>query len=387
MKKIFTQLLLLSFSALFILTACGGGNNGDEEIRIGMITPLTGGAALFGIAARDGAILAFEQINEAGGILERPVNFMYHDDEGAIPVSLSVFERLVYDDDVVAIVGPVTSGPANAVADLATAHGLPMISPTATAEAVTLNRDFMFRACFLDAVQARAIAYFAFERLGATSAAILYNNAMDYSRGLSENFSRFFTEMGGTVTASLAYSTGDVDFRAQLTSIAATNPDILFLPEYFNTVALKAVQAREMGVTSTLLGGDGWEGVLGALDDPSILDGSFFSAHFAADDPNPIVQNFVNSYTAKHGITPSSFAALGFDAAKILAQSIETAGTTDSAAVINAMQNIRFSGVTGDITFDAQGNPVKPIVMIAVETAGGNTTASLHYRFETAVLY
>ncbi|MCL1862088.1 MAG: ABC transporter substrate-binding protein, partial [Defluviitaleaceae bacterium] len=282
----------------------------------------------------------------------------------------------------VAIVGPVTSGPSNAVAERAAAHRTPMISPTATAEAVTRGRDFMFRACFLDAVQAHAIAYFAKNNLGADTAAILYNNSMDYSRGLAENFARFFTEMGGTITESLAYSTGDVDFRAQLTTISATTPDILFLPEYFNTVALKVVQAREVGIDATLLGGDGWEGVLGALTDPSILDGAFFSAHFATDDPNPIVQHFVSTYTAKHGHAPSSFAALGYDAARILAQAIEAANSTDNNAIINAMQNINFYGVTGNITFDAQGNPIKPIVVISITESGGNTTANLYHRFE-----
>ena len=400
MKRNFLKVTVLMLAVLMILAACGNGNgNGaieanddndanDNEVvvadamRIGGIAPLTGGAAFFGMSARDGATLAFEQVNEAGGLLGQNVNFIVHDDEGAIPVSLAVYERLVYDDQVVAIVGPVTSGPANAVADRATEHALPMISPTATAEAVTRDRDFMFRACFLDAVQAYTIAYFAKNHLEADTAAILFNNAMDYSRGLAENFAIFFEEMGGTITSSLAYSTGDVDFRAQLTTIAATEPDVLFLPEYVNTVALKAVQAREADIEAILLGADGWEGVLGALDDPAILDGSFYSAHFAIDDPNPIVQYFVSSFTARFGAPPNSFSALGFDAASLMAQAIAAAGNTDSAAVIDAMQNIYFEGVTGSITFDEQGNPIKPTVIIAVDTIGGETAARLYHRFE-----
>ena len=360
--------------------AVAGETATGEPIRIGIIAPLTGGAALFGQAASDGSILAFEQANAAGGILGgRPIEFIRLDDEGAIPVSIAAYERLVYSDEVVAIVGPVTSGPSNAVAGIAEGHRTPMISPTATAADVTLGRDFMFRACFLDATQAQAVAYFARNNYGAQTAAILFNNSMDYSRGLAENFEIFFERMGGTITNSLAYATGDTDFRAQLTTIAAGNPDILFLPEYFTNVSLKSRQAREAGITATLFGADGWEGVLELLgEDASIMDGSFFSAHFATDDPNPIVQNFVSTYTERFDISPSSFAALGFDAARIIINAIEQAGSTDNDAIINAMQNITYDGVTGSITFDSNGNPIKPIVMISID----NASASLYHRFD-----
>ncbi|MCL2388105.1 MAG: ABC transporter substrate-binding protein [Defluviitaleaceae bacterium] len=386
MKRNFMRVCLtvLALSLVFVFAGCNdAGASGDSDVmNIGMIAPLTGGTAMFGVAASDGATLAFEQINAAGGLLDQQVNFRVYDDENSTPMALQAYERHVYNNNVVAIVGPVTSGPANAVAGAAQAHGLPMISPTATAEAVTRGRDFMFRACFLDALQARAIAYFAINHLEAETASILYNVGMDYSRGLQENFTRYFEAMGGTVIHSLAFSTGDIDFRSQLTTISSGNPDILFLPEYFSNVGLQIVQARDLGISATLIGGDGWEGVLDAVPDPAILDGTFFSAHFAPDDPDPIVQNFVRSYTERFDIAPSSFAALGFDAANILAQAIETAGTTERGAVINAMQNIDFYGVTGNITFDEHGNPIKPIVVVAISTQGGETAARLYHRFE-----
>jgi branched-chain amino acid transport system substrate-binding protein len=406
MKKFLTVSLLVIVLAF---TACdSSGNNGNDtvtndrsetneanetnetnetneitftgdDISVGIIAPLSGGAALFGIAARNGATLAFDQINEAGGVLGSRLNVLVVDDAGDIAQSVTAYNRLAYNDNVVGIVGPVTSGPSGAVADVASDSRMPMISPTATAEDVTLGRDHMFRACFLDATQARAIAEFAYNQLEARTASILFNNATNYSRGLAENFTNYFEALGGTIINAESYSSGDVDFRAQLTTIAAGNPEILFLPEYFNTVALKVIQAREAGIEATLLGGDGWEGLLDIPDfDASVLDGSFFSAHFASDDSDPIVQNFVQTYTENFGTPPSSFAALGFDAAKILAQAIADASSTDNDAIISAMQNINFYGATGNITFDENGNPIKPIVVINIE----NSAASLYYRFE-----
>jgi len=380
MKKYFYAALLMMVS-IFVLTACANAADGNDEMRIGMISPLTGGASVFGIAARDGAVLAFEEINEAGGLLGLPVNFIINDDMHQAAESLTAFDRLVNQDNVVAIVGPVTSGPANAVAAAAVADRLPMISPTATHQDVTSHGDFMFRACFLDAYQAHTMATFARQNLGVQTAAILFDSGMAYSEGLATNFHRFFEQMGGTVVANEAYMTGDVDFRTQLTTIRAASPDVLFIPDYFTVIALVAAQVRELELDATLLGADGWEGVLGMLDDPSLLDGAFFSAHFAADDPNPLVQNFVRNYTTRFGTPPNSFAALGFDAANILAQAIENAGTTDSDAIITAMQNINFYGVTGHITFDQQGDPIKDIVVLTIETTGTETETRLYHRF------
>ena len=380
MKANLIKFGVLMIVSMFVLAACAGAGS-DDEIRIGMIAPLTGGASVFGIAASQGAELAFDQVNEAGGLLDLPVNFLIRDDMHQPAESLTVYDRLVNQDNVIAIVGPVTSGPANAVAAAAAANRTPMISPTATHADVTRHGDFMFRACFLDAYQAYTMAVFARQNLGATTAAIIFDQGMAYSEGLATNFRAYFESMGGTIVANEAYMSGEVDFRTQLTSIRATNPEVLFVPDYFTVVALIAAQVRELEIDATLLGADGWEGVLGMVDDPSILDGAFFSAHFAADDPNPLVQSFVQSYTERFGVAPNSFAALGYDAARILAQAIQAAGSTDNNAIINAMQNINFNGVTGNITFDEFGDPIKDIVVIALESIGNEGSARLYHRF------
>ncbi|MDR0273630.1 MAG: ABC transporter substrate-binding protein [Clostridiales bacterium] len=352
-----------------------------DEIRIGIIAPLTGEVAIYGIASSNGSELAFSEVNAAGGVLGSQIRVFKHDDEHNPVTSVSVFQRLVNQENVVAIVGPVTSGPANAVgAAAALDDAIPLISPTGTHEDVTSHGDFAFRACFLDNFQARSMGKFAVEQLEASTAAVLFNSGSAYSEGLADNFRQQFEAMGGTIVAFEAYSDGDVDFRTQLTNINARNADVLFLPDYYSTVANIATQVRELGVTAVMLGADGWEGIFDVLDDPSIMNGSFYSAHFASDDPDPMVQSFITNYTAEFGMAPSSFAALGYDAALIIAQAISEAGSTDSAAIINALQNINFSGVTGNVTFDPNGDPIKDLMVITIETADSGTIARFYSR-------
>lgn len=380
MKIKFKNLLAvitMSLLAVAILTSCGA-DDGDY-IRIGVIAPTTGGAAVFGISSSNGSMLAFDEINEAGGILGQQINATLFDDMHSAVDSVLAFERLVHDENVVAIVGPVTSGPATAVATANVDSRIPMIAPTATAYAVTTPGDFMFRACFLDAQQAEAMAVFARNHLGANTAAVLFDIGMDYSTGLANHFRETFESLGGEIIAWESYmGPGVVDLRAQLTSIRDVNPDVLFFPEYFNMVALFAAQVAEIGITSTLLGGDGWEGIFTVLDDASLLEGAYYSSHFAFDDPAPMVQNFIRNFSDRFGEPPNSFAALGYDAARIMAQAIEEAGTTDNEAVITALQNTSYNGVTGHITFDAGGNPIKAVVITRIEAG----TARLYMRID-----
>ena len=338
-----------------------------DEIRIGIIAPITGPAAVFGIASSQGTRLAFNEINAAGGILGVPIRYILYDDMHSPVDSIQAFNRHVHDDNVVAIVGPVTSGPATAVAQANEDSRIPIVTPTATAYVVTTHGDFIFRACFLDAQQAIAMANFAMNSLGAQTAAVLYDVAMDYSTGLAENFRSHFEAIGGTIVAWESYTGGDVDFRPQLTSIRDADPDVLFFPDYFSVVALMAAQVSELGLNATLLGGDGWEGVFTVLDDPNLLNGSFYSAHFSADDPSTIVQDFIRNFTEQFGEPPNSFAALGYDAGRIIAQAIKEAGSTDNEAIIRALANLNFSGVTGDISFDAGGNPIKSVIVTSIQ--------------------
>ena len=381
-RKFLKGLATLLSVSLFVGCAGGAATSGEEgipnEIPIGIIAPLTGGASVFGIASSRGTRLAFNEINEAGGILGSPINYILYDDMHSPVDSVNAFNRHVHDDNVVAIVGPVTSGPTTAVAQANVNDRVPMVTPTATAYGVTTPGDFVFRACFLDAQQAVAMAEFARNNLGAQTAAILFDVGMDYSTGLAENFRDYFEAMGGEVVAWESYMGGTVDFRPQLTSIRDINPDVLFFPDYFSVVALMAAQVAEVGLTSTLLGGDGWEGVFTVLDDPNLLNGAFYSSHFAVDDPNPVVQNFIASFTEAWGEPPNSFAALGYDAGKIMAQAIENAGSVNNEDIIAALAALQFSGVTGDIYFDAGGNPIKSVVITSIQ----NGQATLYTRIE-----
>jgi len=377
-ESLSTPVKLLAAGLISLVLIAGCSSDDDDAIRIGVIAPLTGGASVFGIASSNGTLLAFEEVNEAGGVMGMEIVPILYDDMHSPVDSVNAYNRLVHDDNVVAIVGPVTSGPASAVASANVTERIPMLAPTATAYAVTTHGDFMFRACFLDAQQAITMAYFARNELNAQTVAILYDMAMDYSTGLAENFRTAFEAMGGEVVAWEAYVSGDVDFRAQLTTIRDVDPDVLFFPDYFTVVALFAAQVAEVGVTATLLGGDGWEGIFNVLDNPALLEGAFYSSHFAFDDPAPIVQNFIRNFTETFGTPPNSFAALGYDAGLIMAQAIEDAGSTDREDIIRALANINFQGATGNITFDAGGNPIKAVVITKIEDGA----ARLHMRID-----
>ena len=372
-SKIIGLLTIISLMAI-LLASC----NSNEEYKIGIIAPLSGGASIYGISTRDGALLAFEEINAANGVLGLPIKAVVYDCRNDPVEALNAYNRLVNNDKVVAFVGPTTSGTSSAVGDVARIERIPMILPSATAEIVTTFGDYVFRATFMNSYQGKAMAAFANEELKSVTAAILYDSAGEYSTTLAEHFKTAFESLGGTVLAYEAYTTGNVDFRTQLTNIKSINPDVLFLPDYYNVIALLASQAKAIGVESTLLGGDGWEGVLTAVDNPSILEGAFYASHFDTSDPNPTVQSFIQNYEKHFGSIPDSFAALSYDAALIMAAAIETSGSTDNEAVIEALKNTDFQGVTGRITFDKDGNSVKDIAVITFE----NQKPRLYMRFE-----
>ena len=256
-------------------------------------------------------MVAVSYTHLAGGVLGKQVEMVWYDEKGDAAEAVHAYNRLV--GDVVALIGDVTSKPTIAVAELAALDNMPMISATATAYDVTTPGENIFRACFLDPYQGNTMAVYATQKLGKKNAAVIYNIADDYSTGLAESFKSKFEELGGTVVAYEAYGASDIDFKSQLTNIASKNPDVIFMPDYYNIVAMIAKQAREAGLDMTFLGADGWDGLLTVVDDPSILDGCYFCNHYSTDDPDENVQNFLASYTEKYNETPVSFSALGYD--------------------------------------------------------------------------
>lgn len=373
MKKKIFALSLAAVMLLSIFAACGdsgssgGGSDDGGEIVIGGLAPLTGDVSIYGIAASNGSKLYFDQLNADGGIDGRQVKFVLEDEKGDPVEAVNAFNKLVENDKIVALVGDVTSTPSMAVAPEAAKLGLPMISPTGTAAEITTAGDSIFRACFLDPYQSENLAKFALEELGVSKVAVMYKNGDTYSMGLKDAFVAACETGGAEVVASESYADGDKEFRSQLTNVMNSGAEVLLVPDYYNTVVLIAAQAREMGLNIPLLGPDGWDGVLNVTSDASTLENCYFTNHYSPEDPDELVQNFRKAYEDAYGETPNAFAALGYDAAMIVSEAIKAAGTTEYAAVVEAIKNTDVTGVTGHITYDENGDPNKSISIITIE--------------------
>jgi branched-chain amino acid transport system substrate-binding protein len=366
--KKYVALFMMVALVLGAFAGCSGSAESAEAetVKIGLIAPTTGQVAVYGQAVQNAVEMAVKEQNAAGGVLGKQIELITYDNKGDATESVNAFNRLVDNDGIDAFIGAVISSTSLTVGPLAVEAGIPMITPTATNLDVTLVGDSVFRACYIDPYQGKVIGQFAASELGAKTASILFNTADDYSVGLAEAFKAAFEAEGGTVVNFEGYNGAtDKDFKAILTNVKSEAPDVMFLPDYYNTVGLIADQAKEVGVEATLLGGDGWDGVLGVS--PESVEGGYFANHYAKDDPAENVQAFIAAYNESFGELPNALAALGYDAAEIMFAAIESAGSTDKAAVIDAIANTSIDGVTGHIVFDADGNPEKSISMITVK--------------------
>ena len=394
MKKFRVLSLALALTLCFSLTACGNNGGGKESsdpgstgsasgdtIKVGLLGNTTGAAAQYGNAVFNGAKLYVEELNAAGGINGKTVELVEYDEEGDAAKAQTGYGSLV-DSGVTAILGSVLTSPTVAVAPLADEDGMPMITASATATSVTYNEEtntvygHMFRSCFIDPFQGSTMASFASAELGAKTAAILTNNGSAYSQGLTDAFVEKAAEVGLTIVAQETYAGDDtVDFQSQLTNIAAKNPDVLFVPDYYNIVALVAQQAASTGVKATLLGADGWDTVLNYVNDASVLENAYFCAGYSAKDDSEMVQAFLKSYEDKYGAEPDMFAAQAYDAAHILCdalkaaedQGLETGSAEYKDAVTAAMKATDADFVTGHVTYDEYNNPQKTAAIINIK--------------------
>jgi len=359
---------ILPFFATLALGALPG--LAQDQIKVGEFASMSGGSASFGQSSHNGTMLAFEEINAAGGVLGKKIDLHTEDDRSVAGEPATIVRKLISQDNVVAVLGEVASSKSLEAAPICQENHIPMISPASTNAKVTAVGDYIFRVCFIDPFQGKVMAKFALSK-GWTKVAVLKDVKQDYSVGLADAFEKSFTPAGGTVVKTQEYSTGDKDFRAQLTSIKASHPDAIFVPGYYAEVALIAREARQLGIKAPLLGGDGWVGESLLKVAGNALDGSFFSNHYSQDDPSPVIQNFVKTYQAKYGEKPDAMAALGYDSAKILADAITRAGTTDGPKLRDAIAATRdFKGVTGDITLDADRNATKAAVILTIANGG-----------------
>ncbi len=368
MKKFNTLLI----GATLLMTACGGEKEVKETkvadtVKIGATAPLTGPLAIYGVTSTNGSKLAMDEINKNGGILGKQVEFTVLDSKGDPTEAITAYNKLV-DKGIVAFIGDAPSKPTLAIAEVAAQDNMPMITPNGTQFNITEAGPNVFRTCFTDPYQGVVLANFAKDNLKAQSVAILVNNSSDYSDGVSKAFLEEAGKLGLNVVAKEGYSDGDKDFRAQLTKILPLNPDVLVIPDYYEQAALITVQAREVGLKSTFIGPDGWDGVAKTLDPSAYaaVENSYFTNHYSLEDNSSKVQEFVKAYKEVYNEEPSSFAALSYDSAYMMKAAIEKAGTTEKQAVIDALKTLDYEGVTGHLTFDEKNNPVKDVTVLKI---------------------
>ncbi len=365
------SLNIFLLAAGLALTGCNkpaGDTAGGDTIKIGEFASLTGSEATFGQSSHKGTALAIDDLNAAGGVLGKKIQLLTEDDQSQAGQPATVVRKLISSDNVVAILGEVASSKSLEAAPICQQSHIPMISPASTNPKVTETGDYIFRVCFIDPFQGTVMANFARKTLKLQNAAVLTDVKSDYSLGLAKFFKAGFTADGGKIVAEQNYSAGDKDFNAQLTAIKAANPDGIFLPGYYTEVGLIALQARQLGLTCPIFGGDGWESSSLVPIGGKALEGCYFSTHYSPESTAPAVQNFVKAYKAKYNETPDAMAALGYDSAMLLADAIKRAGTTDAAKVRDALAATKdFHGVTGDITMDANRNASKPAVILTIK--------------------
>jgi branched-chain amino acid transport system substrate-binding protein len=356
--------------ALGLLAASAVAARADDVIKIGEFASLTGGNASFGQSSHKGTQLAIDELNAAGSTLGKKLLLITEDDQSQAGQPATIVQKLIAQDQVIAVLGEVASSKSLEAAPICQQNHIPMITPASTNPAVTQKGDYIFRICFIDPFQGTVMAKFALEK-GWKRVALLTDVKQDYSVGLAEFFIKYFKEHGGEIVKEQKYSSGDKDFKPQLTSLKAAQPDAIFVPGYYGEVALIGKQARLLGLKVPLLGGDGWVGDSLLKVAGRSLDGSYFSCHFSAEDKSPAVQEFVKKFKAKYNEVPDDMAALGYDSAVILVDAIKRAGTTDSAKLRDAIASTKnHSGITGNITLDENRNASKPAVILTIRDGG-----------------
>ncbi|MBM3331237.1 ABC transporter substrate-binding protein [candidate division WOR-3 bacterium] len=371
---------VLTAAAVIAVLSCGGNTGttgaGSGVIKVGLIVPLTGDVKTFGESTRNGAMLAIDEVNAAGGVNGRKIGVVATDDKNDPTEAGNAGAKLIDMDRVVAIIGSVSSKCSAPLSDKCQSVKIPMITPTSTAPKVTVGedgrrKDFVFRACFIDPFQGTVAAKFAAESLQAKTAAVMYDVGNDYSKGLADYFKVAFEKTGGKITGFESYAKDDVDFSALLTKVRQSGPDVLFIPDYYNKVGLIAKQARQLGVAAKFLGGDGWDSPEMAKIAGDAIVGGCFTNHYSPDDPRPEVQEWVRKYQAKYGQKPDALATLGYDAALLLIQALKSAPNARPEEIKAALGAIKdFPCVSGKITFDEWGNPIKSAAVLAYTKDG-----------------
>jgi branched-chain amino acid transport system substrate-binding protein len=359
---------------LSVVAACTGSkteSTSTDTIKVGEVGSMTGSEATFGTSTHKGLELATEEINAAGGVNGKKIEVISLDDQGKPEEAATAMTKLITQDKVVAVLGEVASSRSLAMAPIAQQNKIPMITPASTNPKVTEMGDYVFRVCFIDPFQGTVMAKFAKDTLKAKKVAILRDVKSDYSMGLSNFFEQAFKAGGGEVAVIQSYSSGDIDFKSQLTAIKAKKPDAIFVPGYYTEVGLIVRQVKELKLNVPLMGGDGWDSPKLYEIGGDALNGHYFSNHYSAEDKNPGVQNFVTKFKAKFNETPDTMAVLGYDALYVLADSMKRAKSLNGSDLRDAIAATKnYQAVTGNITLDEKRNPTKSAVVLKID--GGN---------------
>lgn len=385
-KRTFLSLLSIVL-VMSLLVGCGNGgaNNNKKDadgIKIGINYELTGGVASYGQSSVDGIMMAFDEINAAGGIDGKQIIPVKIDNKSESAEATSVATRLMTNEGVVLSLGPATSGNFMATIPVAKQNKIPVLSSSSTADVgVTTDAkgnvyDYAFRLCFNDSFQGVTMANFALNNLGAKKAVIIKDTSSDYGKGLAENFKATFEGAGGQIVAEEGYVKNDKDFNAVLTSIKGKDFDVIFIPGYYEEAGLIIKQARDLGINFPVLGADGFDSpVLLELAGAEALNDVYYSNHYSSLDEDPLVKDFIDKFKEKYNTEPNAFNALGYDLGRWAADAIKRAGSQDSAAITKALAETKgFAGVTGTFDMDANHNPVKSIVVIGLENGAQATS-------------
>lgn len=376
MKRASKLLSVLAAGAVFmgVLTGCGGGSKGadGDTIKVGGVLEMTGGSASFGISSKNGIDLALKKINEKGVLGGKKLSLVVADTKSEASEATNAMQKVISQDKVVAVIGPNQSSAVIAAGAINNGSKVVDITPMGTNPDVTVDpktkkvKPYSFRTCFIDPFQGTVMASFASNDLKVKKAAIYIDNTSDYAKGLAQFFKENFVKNGGQVVIEEAYLQKDTDFKSTLTKIKAAQPDFIYIPGYYQEVGLIVKQAREMGITVPMAGGDGWDSAkLPEIAGKAALENTFFSSLYSPDDTSDLNKEFVAEYKKAYNTNPDVFAALAYDSTLLVAKAIEDAGSADPAKIAEAMAKIKgFKGVSGEVTFNEEHNPIKSAVII-----------------------
>lgn len=363
-----------SIAGSFVLAGCTPKNQDPHSIYVGVMGPFTGDVAQYGLAVRSGILLYLKEFNQNGGAKGHKVVPILEDEKGDSTEAILVYNKLL-DEKVSAIFGDVTSTPTIALAQKSALDNIPCVTASATAGDVVIHGHNMFRATVTDPFQGVVLAEFAVKQ-GYKRIGTIFNSAGDYEIGVNSAFVAHAQELGIEVVSQQGYPAGAVDFNAQLTSIMAQNPDAILAPNYYQDNGKIVTQARQLGYSKPFIGADGWAGIIGGSQDyasAADLEGCYYCSAFVASNPDEKVQRFVKAYTAEYGEAPTNFCSLGYDAAMILCTALEVAENTGYAhdsseykqAIIDAIAAGVVEGVTGTVSYQGTGDPVKSMLIIS----------------------